>query len=54
MPMESVKIPLPMGPENKFVPHAVASNQSITFSANNEEDFEKSKSVFEDAIKSIR
>jgi hypothetical protein len=54
MPIESVIIPLPMGEENKFVPDAAASNQSITFSANNEEDFEKSKSVFEDAIKSIR
>jgi hypothetical protein len=54
MPIESVKIPLPMGEENKFVPDAVATNQSITFSANNDEDFEKSKSVFEDAIESIR
>jgi hypothetical protein len=43
-----------MGEKRKFLPGTVATDQSITYSADNDEDFDKSKSVFEEAIKSIR
>jgi hypothetical protein len=54
IPIEKVTIPLPMGEKRKFLPGTVATDQSITYSADNDEDFDKSTSVFEEAIKSIR
>jgi hypothetical protein len=54
IPIEKVIIPLATGEKKKFLPGISASDQTIIYSADNDKDFNKSKNVFEEAIKSIR